>query len=146
MATLRAASNDRRLRRYVDVTRTLILLSVLFVAGWLPMLFVCAIDRDHSRFHLTWHRLAHDGAEITSCLYPFFCMLRIAELRVTARDMMFCSSNKQTRTLAPNRSTIRTLIVSVSRVMSAIIPEAAAPRVELQLSVRHLPPDRGHDL
>ena len=88
MATLKGSSSEsRRLQRFVAVTRTLIVLSVLFVAGWLPMLIVCSSDRDHSRFRMTWHRLAHDGAEVTSCLYPFFCLLRVAELRATARKL-----------------------------------------------------------
>ena len=87
-ATLKGSSSEsRRLQRFVAVTRTLIVLSVLFVAGWLPMLIVCSSDRDHSRFRMTWHRLAHDGAEVTSCLYPFFCLLRVAELRATARKL-----------------------------------------------------------
>ncbi|KAI0236918.1 hypothetical protein LSAT2_012564 [Lamellibrachia satsuma] len=132
-----SASDGCRLRRDIDVTRTLILLGVLYVTGWLPMLLVSAFDRDHTRFHLTWHRLAHDVAEVMQCLYPFFCMSRIAELRVTARDMMFCSSN---------RNTIRKLIVSVSKVTSGINLEPVAPRFQQQLSVQHLRSDRGRDV
>ena len=116
MATLKGSSSEsRRLQRFVAVTRTLIVLSVLFVAGWLPMLIVCSSDRDHSRFRMTWHRLAHDGAEVTSCLYPFFCLLRVAELRATAQKLFgWPRQTKVTPTETPPGCTVRLPVLSAN--------------------------------
>ena len=83
-----------RLRRFSNITRTLILLSMVFVAGWVPMLAVCSSDRDHSRFEPIWHRLAHDSAEVTLYFYPFFCFLCIVELRQAVGGICGCSARR----------------------------------------------------
>ena len=94
MSNKHSSAYRHRLRRFSNITRTLILLSMVFVAGWVPMLAVCSSDRDHSRFQPIWHRLAHDSAEVTLYFYPFFCFLCIVELRQAVCCMCGCSDRR----------------------------------------------------
>ena len=72
-------------QRFVKVTKTLLVLSLVFIICWLPFIIMCGADPEHDRFRAFVHRMGHDIAEILSCINPIFYFFRIDAFRKVFR-------------------------------------------------------------